>query len=263
MAIPAENLIASPSALVRVSASDGVHTSIDTSDGELIVLNHPPTVAILPLADPMAPNGLVARTTLTDAIPVYAVGQTVTFQADGYDIEKGSLDQELSWSSNIDGPLGAGALLGLSSLSTGTHTISVTADDGAGGLASAQTLVQIVAELTDLPPIPNALLASPNFVYFANTETVTQTVITLNNLNPDNSIQWQATADQPWVQLSATSGQTNGDLIISIAPSAMLPDGTHQATLTLTSPQLPGQQIELPVTAEMLFEQVYLPLVVR
>jgi hypothetical protein len=130
-------------------------------------------------------------------------------------------------------------------------------------LASAQTLVQIVAELTDLPPIPNALLASPNFVYFANTETVTQTVITLNNLNPDNSIQWQATADQPWVQLSATSGQTNGDLIISIAPSAMLPDGTHQATLTLTSPQLPGQQIELPVTAEMLFEQVYLPLVVR
>jgi hypothetical protein len=263
VAIPAENLIASPSALVRVSASDGVHTSMDTPDAEFAVLNHPPTVTILPIADPVAPAQLVARAVATDAIPVYAVGQTVTFQAEGYDIEKGSLDQELTWSSNIDGALGAGGLLGLSTLSPGTHTISVMADDGEGGLATAQTLVRIVGELEELPPVPNDLLVSPGFVYFANTETVTQTIISLSNLNPNNSIQWQATANQPWVQLSAASGDTDGELIVSLAPEAALPDGTHEATLTLTSPQLPGQPIKLPVIAEVLLESVYLPLVVR
>lgn len=60
-------------------------------------------------------------------------GTAVTFRADAADAEDGPLPGDrVSWSSSIDGDLGAGNPLTVSTLSTGTHTIlaSVTDDDG-------------------------------------------------------------------------------------------------------------------------------------
>lgn len=262
VAIPAENLIAGNTALVRVSASDGVHTGMDTPDSPFSVLNHPPTVEILPVGD-TGGGVLLAANATTNTVPVFAVGQTVTFVAMGYDVEEGSLDAQLAWISSIDGALGTGALLSLADMSTGVHTVTVTADDGDGGVATASAQVEIVAELEDLPPTPDGLAASPDFVYFANTETTTQTVVYLSNQKPGSIIQWGATVDQPWVKLSAASGDTPAELVVTISADAVLPDGTHTATLTLTSPQLSGAKLELPVTAEVLLETDYLPIVTR
>jgi hypothetical protein len=262
VAIPAENLIAGNEALVRVSASDGVHTGMDTPDSPFTVLNHPPTVEILPVGN-SGGAVLLAADAATNTVPVFAVGQTVTFEALGYDVEEGSLDAQLAWASNIDGPLGTGALLSLADMSTGVHTLTVTADDGDGGIAKASAKVEIVAELDDLPPTPDGLAATPGFVYFANTETTTQTVVYLSNQKPGSVIQWNAAVDKPWVKLSATSGDTPAELVVSLAPDIALPDGLHEATLTLTSPQLPDAKLDLPVAAEMLLEMSYLPLVNR
>lgn len=71
---------------------------------------------------------------------------------------------------------------------------------------------------------------------------------------------WNATADQPWVQLSARSGLTGSDLTISYDRSR-LPDGFYAATVTLTSPEAPGVTLTIPIEADIVYRNTFLPLV--
>lgn len=74
-------------------------TASDTSDGAFVIPSRPPTVAILHPAD-----GTTS-----------AVEQSLNLGADAYDVDRGSLD----------GALENGAQLSVSTLSVGTHQITV------------------------------------------------------------------------------------------------------------------------------------------
>lgn len=135
--LDAGNFVAGAQVRLRVSVSDGIHTASDESDGPFAVPNHAPSVSI---SQP--------RTAVT-----ITLSQTLGLEADAYDADTGTMvDQQVRWASSLDGPLGSGAQLSVSSLSLGTHTITVTADDGLGGAAS-QTVLVTVAENVE-PPAP-------------------------------------------------------------------------------------------------------------
>jgi len=114
-------------AYIQVLVSDGIHTGSDESDASFSVPNRQPTLEITGPAD--------GSTLPSDA--------TLTLEADGYDIEIGSLDEEIRWTSDVDGALGTGAILRLTGLTPATHTISASVDDGRGGSASATVRVTI------------------------------------------------------------------------------------------------------------------------
>jgi len=84
----------------------------------------------------------------TRSLPPLSVapGMPVTFTGAAADPEDGSLGGgSLAWTSNIDGELGSGEMITTSSLSTGLHTVTLSALDSEGGVGSATVLV-IVTE---------------------------------------------------------------------------------------------------------------------
>lgn len=71
-------------------------------------------------------------------------GAAVTLVGEGSDPEDGALpDAALAWSSNVDGPLGTGAMA-TPTLSPGTHTISLAVRDAVGAADTARITIQIV-----------------------------------------------------------------------------------------------------------------------
>ncbi len=133
--LPAINFVAGAQARLRVWASDGIHTASDESDGPFTVPNHVPMVEIT------QPAGDVT----------IAISQTLGLEATAYDVDTGTMpDEQIQWSSDRDGPLGNGAQLSVAALSVGTHTITVRADDGQGGVATDSVRVTVLE--SPLPP---------------------------------------------------------------------------------------------------------------
>ncbi len=136
LTIDATDIVAGKQALFQVWASDGIHSSSDTVHASFQVPNHPPTVKIV---SPGSGTILIA-------------GQTLSLRGSAYDIDAGSLPQnQLQWSSSLNGPLGNGDSVSVANLREGTHTITFTADDGAGGAASAA--IQIIVRSATAPPL--------------------------------------------------------------------------------------------------------------
>lgn len=93
-----------------------------------IVPNQPPAAAIQQPADGAT----------------FAQGAPVALQGSGTDPEDGALaGAALAWTSSIDGGLGTGASLTVTTLSVGAHTIALTATDAQGLAASASIAVTI------------------------------------------------------------------------------------------------------------------------
>ncbi len=112
------------SSLVKVVVSDGFRSAEDVSDNPFSVANKPPTAAIV-----SPPTGMS-----------FPANTKVTLQADGADLEDGSLgDAAFTWVSNRDGALGSGQVLE-TNLSTGAHTITLTTRDS-GALTSTATII--------------------------------------------------------------------------------------------------------------------------
>ena len=72
-------------------------------------------------------------------------GDPVTFTGTSTDAEDGDLTASLSWSSDLDGPLGTGGSLTTSSLSLGTHTVTASSTDSGGLVGTAQVTLTINA----------------------------------------------------------------------------------------------------------------------
>ncbi len=72
----------------------------------------------------------------------------ITFSAHAQDSQQGNIDATITWRSNLDGPIGAGASI-TATLSRGVHTIFASARNGAGlGGTSVITVT-----ITDRPPL--------------------------------------------------------------------------------------------------------------
>jgi hypothetical protein len=240
------NLPASDVAMVRVSASDGINTTQAISD-PFVILNH------LPSGEIIAPEMDVT----------IAVSQTITFEGQVYDIDLGTMDgTEIQWSSSIDGYLGPGAIFNIDNLSIGSHVITMTADDGQGGVLTDQVNVTVVPTPNDLPPQPDELVIEPDPVFLLPTQGINTATVYVDNLNLGNAITWNAVKDQSWLVLSAASGSTPQDIVVS----STLPysdGGTHTATITFTSPQAPGTHVTVRVVVTIPIYNSYLPVMVR
>jgi hypothetical protein len=83
----------------------------------------------------------------------YMLGQSTDLEGVGEDLEDGTLeDAQLSWSSDLDGPLGTGRLLHVQELSDGTHHVTLTATDSDGQTGTAAVVVNVVAEHRNSDP---------------------------------------------------------------------------------------------------------------
>ena len=99
-------------------------------------MNHAPLVAITSPAN----NASVVE------------GRIVTFTATSEDAEDGTLSNTISWSSNVDGPLGTGSTLNVSTLSLGTHTITARSTDS-DNLTSTATINLTVNQFVNHAPV--------------------------------------------------------------------------------------------------------------
>ena len=86
----------------------------------------------------------------------YASGATVTFTGSATDTQDGLLTSALSWTSNLDGTIGAGGSF-TRVLSAGTHTIKATATDS-GALSTVRQVTVVVASSNTAPSVT---IASP------------------------------------------------------------------------------------------------------
>lgn len=135
-----DQFVASDNGQIRVTVSDGFNTASTVRSGFSVSNNAPATYINNP-----------------EQGRLYVGTDIIMFQAVALDTEEGNLTGDaLVWSSDLDGPLGTGALLELagSTLSEGVHLITATGTDADGLLGSAQVEIQIAhespAELVDL-----------------------------------------------------------------------------------------------------------------
>lgn len=201
----------------RVLANDGIHTGSDESDAPFTVPNRIPAVRILQPADDV----IIAR------------DQTLSLEGDASDADTGSLaDSQLEWRSNLAGVLGNGLTLEVTGLSLGTHIITLRADDGEGGVNADTVRVGVVESIDQLPPPPDLLTAEPGLIsLFGGQPSAT---IAIANDNAATALAWSATASEPWVQLSATSGTTPAEVTVGY-DRAGLQNGRGTATITINS----------------------------
>ena len=109
----------------RVTDRGGRSASASTQ----VVVNAPPT---LTLAGPASGA-------------VYLRGLPVPLAASAHDREDGDLNAAIAWTSDVDGPLGTGGTLALTTLRSGTHRLTATIADAGGKTASAQTTIVVDA----------------------------------------------------------------------------------------------------------------------
>lgn len=116
------------SMILRVTVSDGVNSA--GTNTTVTVPSKAPTVEILGPSDG----------------EVFRLGDLVWMRANAYDTDDGILDDEaVRWTSSLDGPLGTGASLPVTTLSAGRHTLTAEAFDRAGNTASASVQVVVAA----------------------------------------------------------------------------------------------------------------------
>ncbi len=85
----------------------------------------------------------------------FAQGASVSFSGSGQDPEDGALTGgSLVWTSSIDGQIGTGASFSTSSLSVGTHTITLKATDSQGANGTATRTITITPPVNQ-PPVAN------------------------------------------------------------------------------------------------------------
>jgi hypothetical protein len=235
--------------LLRVLASDGFHTSQDQSDGTFAVAKHPPQVNI----ETPENNSL------------YVGDQTIILEGTAFDNEDGQLgNTALSWTSDLDGSLGTGQSLAIvaSTLTEGTHTITLTAQDSDGQAGTSNIVVEVYRER---PTLPTSLAVAPDALSFVAVRNGGQTAwqsLSIRN-DGDGTMTWSATADQSWILASSLGGSAPTDIIVAADPTG-LSVGEYAGNITISAFGAAGSPQTIEVTLNVREPYfVYLPLVLR
>ena len=178
-----------------------------------------------------------------------AISQTVAFEATAYDVDTGEMPPEqLTWTSSLDGALGQGDSLSLADLSVGQHTITFTADDGAGGVAQDSIVLNVLADPAELEA-EDGLMISPATLYFYPDRGQTMAALTIENQNAARAIGWSATWNVSWLSLDTNHGTTPDEITVQCALDAGAPQGVYTGEIAFTSPDMPGQTWRVLVEA--------------
>ena len=81
----------------------------------------------------------------------FTAGDSINFSGTANDTEDGDISSSLSWTSSLDGTIGAGAFFSTSSLSVGTHTITASVTDS-GGLSGSDNISVTINNVPNDPP---------------------------------------------------------------------------------------------------------------
>jgi hypothetical protein len=134
------------SVYVKLLVSDGVNTG-QAMSGPLAVRKK--TNIIADVSSP-SPN------------TVFKSGDFVPLSGDAYDIDDGVLDgNAIRWESDLDGPLGTGARLALTTLRPGSHRITMTATDSDGNNALQVVPIRIAGAGPSLDLTVTAVQTAP------------------------------------------------------------------------------------------------------
>ena len=149
----------------------------------------------------------------------YNKGDTITFTGTATDAEDGSLTgSALSWASSLSGTLGTGTSLALSTLSSGTHSITLSATDSQSA-TSSDTIVIIINNnkptVTISSPQNNSLYDTETSISFTGTATDPE-----DGYLTGTSLEWNSSND--------------GVLGTGASMAITLSKGTHIITLTAT-----------------------------
>ena len=165
-----DGVLGTAGSLQLTTLSEGTHTitAAVTDAGGLtgsdtvtitIVVNQPPVVDITAPAE-----GATSIET-----------ETVTFTGTSTDEELGDISADIEWSSDLDGVLGTGASLDVSTLSVGTHTVTASSTDMRGLPGTATVTVTVNANaapvLTLTSPTEGATSIETESVTFTATAT--------------------------------------------------------------------------------------------
>ncbi len=121
--------------LIKVIASDGWNRSEDTSDASFSIATKSPKVTILDPADKS----------------IFLHSANMQGRCSAYDPETGDINDpnKIVWSSNVDGFLGKGNLVGFQ-LTLGDHLLSATVTDPEGKTATGTVKVSVAAKRSDI-----------------------------------------------------------------------------------------------------------------
>jgi hypothetical protein len=218
--------------LFRVWASDGIHTSSDTSDGGFTVTTRAPELSILSPED-----GLTI-----------AMQQTLNLQALAFSDIAGVLNGgQVRWVSNIDGLIATGNNSSVTGLSEGLHTIIISANDGER-TAFANLQVLVVADPSLLPESVDELLVAPQAPALHPHLGMNSAQLSISNASGTKPLGWQAFKTTPCLQLDKISGTTTDQVTVTVDATGLGP-GVYSADIVFLTPDIPGGISEIVTIA--------------
>lgn len=262
--IDTASLGGSGTAVLRVTASDGVNNAYADS-APFVMAPKPPQAIIL-----SPENGLHIH-----------YGQLVNFSGTALDVQDGSVAEAgLAWRDESNTLLGNGSLLSLDTLPVGENTITLQATNSLGESATTSVTVFVDDDL-DLPGPTLTAGPTPLGWQVPSGSTELQTVLVSVGNAGSGDLEWTAASDAAWLSLSAAAGTVTADgdpndLTVTADPTGLAANTTYTATLTITKPSTttdPEQVVSIPVSLSVgdvhsvpptdTSTAVFLPLVIR
>lgn len=204
--------------IIRVIANDGVNTAFADSTGLIVPFKAPSVTIVSPTEG-----------------GTYSLGQSIVLEGSSMDPQDATLsDNHLTWSSSLDGQLGAGHLLVLDNLSAGTHAITLTATDAEGQIATASTTITVTDGITPTGP---TLQVSQNTlsVPFDSSSPTTHESVSIRN-GGTGDLSWTATSDDARLTLDTASGAAPAELGFAMNTAGLPAGAPYIAHITVTSP---------------------------
>lgn len=184
----------------------------------------------------------------------YALEASVSFIGAGSDTEDGVLaSSSLSWASNIDGALGTGSPLNISTLSSGTHTITLTATDsnGATGTDTVSITVAVNASPTATISNPSTVLS---FTFGTSVNFIGAGSDTEDGILSSTSLTWSSNINGilgTGSPLSVSTLSSGNHTITLTAADSKGATGTATVSITIAENVLPTAAISSPPTGSV------------
>lgn len=177
------------------------------------------------------------------------LGDPVQLEGSGSDPEDGAIpSSRLSWTSSLDGTLGAGSPLSASNLSEGTHTLVLTARDSQGATGTAQVIIDVFRN-----QVPSVTISAPadgsSFVEGTEVTFSGSAVDPEDGSVPGSGLAWTSDRDGslgtgPSVATSALSVGVHS--VTLSATDSRGESGTESVQVTIEANQLPSASITSP-----------------